>query len=96
MVKEFKIIISENDDDIMTVEIASTGWSSLELDGIRSRLPRLIEEAFSKDHTVVEDETKCACGENTQCECEPAEDVIDRQLRLVKELANKLNKTDEK
>ena len=96
MIKEFKIIIAENEDDMMSVEITSTGWNSLELDGIRSRLPRLIDEALTEKHTVVEDETKCACGENTQCECEPAEDVIDMQLRLVKELAWKLNKTDEK
>ena len=56
MRKEFKIIISENEDEMMSVEIASTGWNSLELDGIRHRLPRLIEEALSKDHAVVDDE----------------------------------------
>jgi hypothetical protein len=83
MTKEFKIIIAENEDEMMSVEITSTGWNSLELDGIRRRLPRLIEEALSKDHAVVdeeqEEETKCYCGHTTVCQCGPKDDVSDEE-----------------
>ena len=83
MSKEFKIIISENEDELMTVEITSTGWNSLELDGIRSRLPRLIEEAFSKENAVEQEEEpetrECYCGHTRVCECGPKEDVSDEK-----------------
>jgi len=78
MTKEFKIIISENEDEMMTVKIASTGWNSLELDGIRHRLPRLIEEALSADHAVKE-ERECYCGHTTMCECGPNKEEIDEE-----------------
>ena len=81
MSKEFKIIIAENADEMMSVEISSTGWNSLELDGIRSRLPRLIEEALSKDHAVEKDEEpetrECYCGHTRMCECGPNADEDD-------------------
>jgi len=77
MSKEFKIIIAENEDEMMSVEITSTGWNSLELDGIRSRLPRLIDEALTEKHTVKEDEEpetrECYCGHTDVCECGPKE-----------------------
>ena len=98
MVKEFKIIIDENEDEMMSVSISSTGWNSLELDGIRSRLPRLIEEAFSKDHAVEREEEpetrECYCGHTRECECGPLEDAPEpldnEQVRAVMELAKKL------
>jgi hypothetical protein len=83
MRKEFKIIIAENEDEMMSVEITSTGWNSLELDGIRRRLPRLIDEALTEKHTVKDEEEpetrECYCGHTRVCQCGPNEDVSDEE-----------------
>lgn len=83
MSKEFKIIITEKGNGMMSVEIASTGWNGLELDGIRSRLPRLIDEALTEKHTVVDEEEpetrECYCGHTTTCECGPMRDSSDEE-----------------
>ena len=79
MSKEFKIVITDNEDSAFAVSITSTGWNSLELAGIISRLPDLIQEALREEEVLKEDEIMCACGESRVCECESSEDASDEE-----------------
>lgn len=49
MSKEFKIIVAEDDNAVISISVSSTGWNDFEIEGIKARLLSYVDGALKRE-----------------------------------------------